>query len=116
MPIYTSVLVMAILYAVTRQKYFCITFTIFGSSVALPLFLSELGVGLGIAFAIWLNPPPQTSKNPSSLSSTIGVVLKALQYIACLVGASRSWCHDFTFAVKYLIRLIVISGSRLLQR
>ena len=53
MPIYTSVLVMGILYAVTRQKYFCITFTIFGSSVTLPLFLSELGVGGGIAFAIW---------------------------------------------------------------
>ena len=44
---------MGILYAVTRQKYFCITFTIIGSSVAIPLFLSELRVGAGIAFAIW---------------------------------------------------------------
>ena len=44
---------MGILYAVSRQKYSCICFTIFGSSVAVPIFLWQLGVGFGIAFAIW---------------------------------------------------------------
>ena len=53
MPIYTSVFAMGILYAVTRKKYSCIAFTIFGSSVAIPLLLFELGLSVGIAFAIW---------------------------------------------------------------
>ena len=53
MPIYTSVLSMGILYAATRRKYTCIYFTIFGSSVAVPIFLGELGVDFAIAFGIW---------------------------------------------------------------
>lgn len=53
MPIYTSVLAMGILYAVTRHKYTCIAFAIFGSSFSLPIFFWELGVDFGIAVAIW---------------------------------------------------------------